>query len=84
MKFFNSNLIDNPLYTSAEGPWLFDKDKRSVFDTWLGAGTLILGHSNEDQGFPIKMLPEGMKISNEQEDAQSQDEFQMQFGTRTL
>ena len=68
MKFFNSNLIDNPLYTNSEGPWLFDNDKRAVFDTWLGAGTLILGHSNEDQGFPIKMLPEGMKISNKQED----------------
>jgi hypothetical protein len=42
--------------------------KRAVFDTWLGVVKLILGHSNEDQGFPTKMLPESMKISNKQED----------------
>ena len=68
MKFFNSNLIDNPLYTNSKGLWLFDNDKRAVCGSWLGAGTLILGHSNKDQGFTIKMLPESMKISNKRED----------------
>lgn len=66
MKFFNSNLTDDPVYTGSAGPWLYDKDGRAVFDTWLGSGTLIFGHCDNGLGFPIKMLPDGTKISSNQ------------------
>ena len=66
MQFFNSNLIANPRYTNSKGPWLIDRSNCSVFDTWLGAGTLILGHVGENKYFPVKMLPEGMQISSKQ------------------
>ena len=68
MRFFNSNLIGNPVYTASAGPWLYDKEKRAIFDTWLGSGTLILGHCDEDVGFPMKMLPDGLGISMKQEE----------------
>jgi glutamate-1-semialdehyde 2,1-aminomutase len=68
MQFLNSNLVANPRYRNSNGPWLIDRDNRAVFDTWLGAGTLILGHSNENTCCPIKMLPEGMQISGKQKE----------------
>ena len=66
MQFFNSNLSQNSIYVGSSGPWLFDENKRAVFDTWLGAGTLILGHCKNKECFPIKMLPDGLRISNKQ------------------
>ena len=68
MRFFNSNLTDNPIYTDSAGPWLYDRDNRAIFDNWLGAGTLIFGHCDEDLGFSIKALPDGMEISRKHED----------------
>ena len=68
MQFLNSNLSANPRYRNSNGPWLIDRNNCAVFDTWLGAGTLILGHSNENTGGPIKLLPEGMQISGKQKE----------------
>ena len=58
MYFYNSNLKDNPLIVDSNGPWLIDKNGNRLFDCWLGAGTLLFGHSHSEEVKTSKMLPE--------------------------
>jgi len=63
MLFLNKNLSIKKSFTSSEGPWLIDSSGKKFFDCWLGAGTLIFGHTleleNKFQGnFINRMLPE--------------------------
>lgn len=65
MKFFNSNIKSNPTFIDSENQWLIDCNGKKYFDTWLGAGALILGHSGNNENYKIDMLPEGYQIKKE-------------------
>ena len=58
MHFYNSNLKDHPLIADSHGPWLVDIYGNRLFDCWLGAGTLLFGHSPSEFLDTTKMLPE--------------------------
>ena len=58
MSFFNANLKANPLIVNSHGPWLVDKNGNCLFDCWLGAGTLLFGHSKTESLTKSRMLPE--------------------------
>lgn len=63
MRIFNSNYIHGSTIVSSQGPWLIAKDGFKIFDTWLGSGTLILGHcAGTDPAVPIDMLPDGPEL----------------------
>ena len=48
MHCFNSNFdFDNSEFTHGLDGFLVKDSGKKLFDTWLGAGTLILGHTNE-------------------------------------
>lgn len=65
MIHLNSNQEINPDITSAKKGWLVSKKHGLLFDTWLGSGTLMLGHECDSAGFQMEMLPGGMQFSNE-------------------
>ena len=63
MHFFNKNLSNKKNFISAEGPWLVDFSGKKFFDCWIGAGTLIFGHTLELENnflgnYINRMLPE--------------------------
>ena len=41
-----------------------DAGGRKLFDTWLGSGTLLLGHGHPWSEVALKMLPDGVPISS--------------------
>lgn len=62
--FFNSNQEEIPEIISSKEQWLIDRNGRKLFDTWLGSGTLILGHEKASE-IKIDMLPYGVEFDNE-------------------
>ena len=61
--FFNSNQKEFPEITSSEEQWLIDRNGQKLFDTWLGSGTLILGHEKASE-IKIDMLPHGVEFDD--------------------
>ncbi len=58
--FLNSNIKNEPAIVNSQDAWLIRKDKKKLFDTWLGSGTLIFGHKKENLGCQ-QLLPEGLE-----------------------
>lgn len=65
MIFFNSNQLSNPEIVSASKGILHKKNGESLFDTWLGSGSLIFGHDCVNHSICVDMLPNGLPISEE-------------------
>lgn len=61
--FFNSNQQNLPDITSSKEQWLIHRNGQKLFDTWLGAGTLIFGHEGKSE-ITIDMLPQGAEIDS--------------------
>jgi glutamate-1-semialdehyde aminotransferase len=62
MILFNSNLQANPTIIAGKQQWLIQRDGSKLFDTWIGAGTLIYGHNCETDHISIELLPEGLEL----------------------
>ena len=64
MHCFNSNFdFDCSEFTHGSEGYLVKKNGARVFDTWLGAGTLLLGHTNEKK--TISMTPMSKSLSDD-------------------
>ena len=67
MHCFNSNFdFDHSEFTHGSEGYLVKQNGERVFDTWLGAGTLLLGHTNEKKN--ISMTPMSKLLSDEAKD----------------
>lgn len=62
MIFLNSNLMAQPSIVASEKQWLFGSEGQKYFDTWLGSGTLILGHHKPTTVDVSQMLPFGQTL----------------------
>jgi glutamate-1-semialdehyde 2,1-aminomutase len=65
MIFLNSNLSKQPEIVSSNKQWLIKRNGAKLFDTWLGAGTLLFGHNNEPEQIRIDLLPQGIELDQE-------------------
>ena len=67
MIYFNSNQKSSTKIVSSYNEWLITEDQNRVFDTWLGAGTLMFGHKMDSVN--LEMLPYGMPVNTSIENA---------------
>lgn len=64
MLYLNSNISKQNKFIKAENCFIYDDKKNRLFDVWLGAGTLILGHTH--MKWECDLCPTSTEIGDDQ------------------